>query len=239
MASITFWASICGGRGSCTRMPSTAGSALSRGHQPSSSASLVGGRQHVLEGAHARPRRSGGPCSSRRSGSPDPRPRSRRRAPASTPWRARSRHRLGDAGAQARRVGFSVDDRGAHGVLSCQRRRAARPGPGASPAITNVFSRAVAPASSLTAEAGSRKGPGQKAPDAPRWPPRPPARPGPEPSGPAGRPTASRPRRSRPARPAASRGPGPRARPGAAAPGQGRRVLRRPSAADNRRSASG
>jgi hypothetical protein len=41
MASITFWASICRGSGSCTRMPSTAGSPLSRATRLRSSASLV------------------------------------------------------------------------------------------------------------------------------------------------------------------------------------------------------
>ena len=78
-------ASMCAGNGSCTRMPCTAGSALSSPISASSSASLVCSRQMVVDRHDARGARPGGTCSSHRPGSPGwrrpARPRDRARCP--------------------------------------------------------------------------------------------------------------------------------------------------------------
>ena len=110
IASITFCASICGGSGSCTRMPSTCRIGVEPRDERQELGFAGGGRQQVLEGAHARLRRSGAPCCARRSGSPDRRRRARPRGRASRPVRRRCATAAAMRAAQARRIGFPVDE---------------------------------------------------------------------------------------------------------------------------------
>ena len=110
IAAITFCASICGGSGSCTRMPCTAGSALRRPTSASSSASLVVAGRPVIERAHAAADGQLHPCCRRRPRSPGCCRPARPRGPGVMPRSRASRCTVRDLAAQVRRDRLAVDD---------------------------------------------------------------------------------------------------------------------------------
>ncbi len=117
IAVSTSWASICAGSGSWTRMPSTAGSALSWSTSASSVALVGVGGQLVLEALHARLAGLLALVADIDRARPDPRRPAPRRARA----RARSLSRNAGTssatpGPEARRECLAVDECSAHAL---------------------------------------------------------------------------------------------------------------------------